>query len=140
MIKSLIIRFFSAFSKPETYGEDEKEAIIHRQQNIKLKGSMQERLRATQEWSKAENIVRRVEEQRVQASGVLERGQRMSKEVRKALDLPEEDPPLPDPLPSEFIGQQPSTIRAILRQRGQEIITGFIPQNYNYDPNRMKTK
>ncbi len=77
MIKSLIIRFFSAFSKPETFGEDDKEAIIHRQQNIKLKGSMQERLKATQEWSKAENIVKRVEEQRVQASGALERAQRM---------------------------------------------------------------
>lgn len=77
MIKGLILRFFEAFSSPTPFAKEDQEAIVHRQQNIKLKGSMQERLRATQEWSRAENIVKRVEEQRVQASGALERAQRM---------------------------------------------------------------
>lgn len=80
MIKSLVMRFFTLFSEAHPFSNEDQESIVHRQQNIKLKSSMQERLKATQEWSRAENIVKRIEEQRTQASGALERAQRM-KEV-----------------------------------------------------------
>lgn len=76
MIRGIIFKFFSAFSNPtKNFGEVEREALIEAQKNIKLKGSMQERLRATQEWSRSDAIIKRIEEQRVQASGALERAQ-----------------------------------------------------------------
>jgi hypothetical protein len=123
MIKSLIIRFFAAFSSPSHVREKERESIVEARKSIRLKGSEAERLAAIKEWSKAENIIKRVEEHRMQAATALERAERMSKEVRAILNLPERDPPLPDPLPKEFEGQSPSTIRAILRQRQDEEYT-----------------
>lgn len=60
MIKSLILRFFSAFSDPMSYREEEREALIEAQKNIKLKGSEEERLKATKEWSKPENVALRL--------------------------------------------------------------------------------
>ncbi len=43
-------------------------------------------------------------------------GLTLKKLIRAELGLPEDDPPLPDPLPSHMKGQAESTIRAMLRQ------------------------
>jgi hypothetical protein len=125
MIKSLVFKFFSAFSSsPTALREDERDALIEAQKNIKLKGSMQERLAATKEWSKLENIEARLKALEAEAVLAAERGKKFAEEVRKQLG---EDPVIPDPLPEEFIGQQPSTIKAILKQRSLGDDRAFVP-------------
>lgn len=102
MIKSLVLRFFSAFSDPiKSVRETEREAIIEARKNAKLKGSEAERLRATKEWSKPENIKQRWE---FYVPG---------KKIEPRYELL----PVPDPLPQEMMGQSPSTIQAMLRHR-----------------------
>ncbi len=77
MIKSLAIKFFEFFSSPSSFSRDEQDAIVHRQKNIKLTSSQKERIAAMKEWSRMENIIQRVEEQRIHAAGATERAQRM---------------------------------------------------------------
>lgn len=124
MIKTLILKFLSAFAKP-SHGEEDlmnlgRWPLEARPEWTKLKGSQQERLEATKEWSKAENIAKRIKEFEEKSAEALELGKKLAQQIREQLGLPSEDPPIPDPLPDDLKGQHPSTIKAILRHRASD--------------------
>lgn len=107
MIKSLVFKLLSSFADPtKAYREAERELLVERKKNINLKGSEAERLKATKEWSKPENIAARMK--------WFEENPAIKPEPLC------EQPEIPDPLPEEFIGQQPSFIRMILRHRKED--------------------
>lgn len=62
-----------------------------------------------------EEIAKRQAEYHETFAKATESGLRLKKKIRAELGLPEDDPPLPDPLPLEMKGQSESTIRAMLR-------------------------
>lgn len=53
-------------------------------------------------------------------AAATEAGLQLKKQIRAELGLPDDDPPLPDPLPKEMKGQSESTIRAMLRHENWE--------------------
>lgn len=70
-----------------------------------------ERMGHITDWSKPENITARIKKHEEDAVDALARAMRMKEE----LGIVEEDVVIPDPLPARFKGQQPSTIKALLR-------------------------
>ncbi len=115
MIKSLIIRFFEYFSDPvKALRQAEHEAIVEARKNITLKGSMQERLAATREWSKPENVAER------------------AANYKAGIGEPKKYPPLPDPPPEKYmVGQTPSTMMIMLAEEGWV---------YNYNKKEWQNK
>ncbi len=80
----------------------------------------QERMKEYEAWVKPENIQKRLEEYLTSAQAAIDAGLKLKEQIRKDLNLPLEDPPLPEPLPDEYKGQSESTIRAMLRQKEME--------------------
>lgn len=123
MFKALIFKFFSSFARPchvEDWDTWDAEKDVYLQKKFNLRGSKAERMAATREWSKKENIEARLKEFEEKSEEVLERAKRMSQKIRIEMGLPLEDPPLPDSIPEDLKGQPPSTIRAMLRHRASD--------------------
>jgi hypothetical protein len=117
-LRILVLKFLASFARPIRGHKDLKEAAHEEKEGawkITLSDRSAIKSAAIKEWSKPENIKARMEELEKEAPKALERGQLLSKKVRTDLQLPIIDPPLPDPLPDRFKGQQESTIRAMLR-------------------------
>lgn len=119
MLKALAIRLLSSFYKPSLVDVEKMDDAVRLEQaaktQISLTGSAQERHEKTLAWSKPENIALRLDEFERQSEKAIEAGRQLSREIRTAMGMPLEDPPLPDPLPEHLIGQSESTIRAFLR-------------------------
>ncbi len=122
MIRSLIFGLFSSFSKilprkEMTGSKLEEEAKAWR---IKTSSYRDKWKQEYIEWSKPENIAARLKQYEEEAPKALERGLKMKEQIRKDLNIPLEDPPLPKELSKEMRGQSESTIRAMLRQESME--------------------
>lgn len=125
MIKNWIIRILSSVDQARTAESYKSHQSIIQEQKaniIKLSSyrESKEYKQSISDWSKPENIVARIRKFEEEAHACLEKANFMSKHLREYLGLPDEDPPLPDPLPKDMVGQSSSTIRAMLRQQEYE--------------------
>ena len=109
--------FFASFARPnrtkviaESRLEQIKDGWI-----ITLTDRSEEKRRAYKEWSSPENIAKRRAIEAEEAPKALEAGRKAAAKLREELGIPEDAPLIPDPLPDRFKGQQPSTIRMMMR-------------------------
>jgi hypothetical protein len=103
-------------------------SIAQAQQNARDVAERQgRRMAEIQAWSQAEAMAQRLAAHTADSAVSMARGIEMSQKLREQLGLPLEDPPLPDPLPPEFIGQSESFIRAAMRN-------GWKPQKIDVGP------
>lgn len=92
---------------------------------IDLTDRTEEKNKAYKEWSKPENIAKRIKDHEENAAKALDKALAMANKARKELGLKIQDsllPPIPPmyELTDDMRGQQPSTVRSMLKDKGFE--------------------
>lgn len=110
LLRSLVIKFFAAFARPNREKQVAKESEHEEKTNgwsVTLSDRTEIKRAAMAEWVKPENIAKRKEENEKAAKESLAF-------LRGVLGVRDELP-VPDPLPLHMRGQSSSTIQAMLR-------------------------
>lgn len=114
-IKFFLFYLLSAFAKPSRGASERLQAKEEDILKIKVSDRSEEKKKAYEEWSKAENIAVRLVEYEKAAAAALALGLKF----REECGIPP-DPPLPplEYLTPEMRRQQPSMIRIMLKAQG----------------------